>query len=99
MTKYFTGVKTIEELRKKYRELLKLYHPDNTNGSVEVTQEINAEYDRLFAILSKETQSDNQSHTYNTDDESIRYMKSPIVKSINIDFQVSHEFFEIFMGK
>ena len=66
MTKYFTGVKTIEELRKKYRELLKLYHPDNANGSVEVTQEINAEYDRLFAILSKETQSDNQSDRKST---------------------------------
>ena len=39
MTKYFTGVKTIEELRKKYRELLKLYHPDNENGSVTVTME------------------------------------------------------------
>ena len=69
MTKYFTDAKTIEELRKKYRKLLKLYHPDNKNGSVDVTQEINNEYDRLFVILSKETQSDNQSHTYNTDDE------------------------------
>lgn len=53
MTKYFTDAKTIEELRKKYRKLLKLYHPDNKNGSVDVTQEINNEYDRLFVILSK----------------------------------------------
>ena len=29
--KYFAGVKTVEELRKKYRELLKKYHPDNEN--------------------------------------------------------------------
>ena len=69
MMKWFKNVTTVEELRKEYRRLLKLYHPDNENGSVEVTQEINAEYDRLFAILSKETQSDNQSHAYNTDDE------------------------------
>ena len=67
--KWFKNVTTVEELRKEYRRLLKLYHPDNENGSVEVTQEINAEYDRLFAILSKETQSDNNLHTYNTDDE------------------------------
>lgn len=67
--KWFKNVTTVEKLRKEYRRLLKLYHPDNENGSVEVTQEINAEYDRLFAILSKETQSDNQSHAYNTDDE------------------------------
>lgn len=62
--KYFAGVKTVEELRKKYRELLKKYHPDNENGSVEITQEINNEYDRLFAILSKENNSDIQSYTY-----------------------------------
>lgn len=57
--KWFTGVKTIEELRKRYRQLLKKYHPDNENGSVEVTQEINAEYDLVFSILSKEEHSDN----------------------------------------
>lgn len=64
MSKWFAGVKTVEELRKKYRELLKLYHPDNENGNVEITQEINAEYDRLFAVLSKENKADTQSYTY-----------------------------------
>ena len=64
MNKYFAGVKTVEELRKKYRELLKKYHPDNDGGSVEVTQEINAEYDALFAILSKERKPDGESATY-----------------------------------
>ena len=67
--KYFAGVKTVEELRKRYRELLKKHHPDNENGSVEVTQEINAEYDRLFAILSKEKQSDGQSYTYEENEQ------------------------------
>ena len=38
-----------------------MYHPDNEKGSVEITQEINAEYDRLFAILSKEERTDYQS--------------------------------------
>ena len=51
MMKWFKNVITVEELRKEYRRLLKLYHPDNENGSVEVTQEINAEYDRLFNIF------------------------------------------------
>ena len=32
--KYFAGVKTVEELRKTYRVLLKKYHPDNEQGSV-----------------------------------------------------------------
>lgn len=60
MDKWFAGVTTIEELRKQYRELLKKFHPDNDGGSVEITQEINAEYDRLFAILSKESSTDGQ---------------------------------------
>ena len=61
MNRWFAEVKTVEELRKRYRELLKKYHPDNENGSIEATQEINAEYDRLFASLSKENKSDSQS--------------------------------------
>ena len=64
MYKYFAGVKTIEELRQKYRELLKKYHPDNEGGSVEITQEINAEYDRLFEVLSKEKETDKETPKY-----------------------------------
>lgn len=61
MRKWFENVTTIEELRKRYRELLKMYHPDNKNGSVEITQEINTEYDLVFSFLSKEEHSDSQS--------------------------------------
>lgn len=64
MNKYFEDVKSIEELRQRYRELLKKYHPDNEGGSVEITQEINAEYDRLFEVLSKEKQSDEENPKY-----------------------------------
>ena len=35
MNKYFAGVKTVEELRKRYRELLKQHHPDN-GGNEEI---------------------------------------------------------------
>lgn len=33
--RFFEGVKDVQELRKKYKELLKQYHPDN-GGSVEI---------------------------------------------------------------
>ncbi|MCM1256375.1 MAG: J domain-containing protein, partial [Roseburia sp.] len=62
MDKYFADVKTVEELRKRYRELLKKYHPDNEGGSVEVTQQINAEYDRLFAQMSHENKPDGETN-------------------------------------
>ena len=51
--KYFTGIKTVEGLWKRYRELLKKLHFDNENGSVEITQEINSEYDHFKVILDK----------------------------------------------
>lgn len=51
MAKYFKNVNTLEELRKQYKNLLKKYHPDNIGGSTEATQEINAEYDKLFKML------------------------------------------------
>ena len=57
MSKYFKDVNTLEELRKQYKELLKKYHPDNANGSTEATQEINAEYDRLFKVLKDKHES------------------------------------------
>lgn len=85
--KWFTGVKSIEELRKKYRELLKKYHPDNSNGSVEITQEINTEYDRLFAILSKEEQKGEQFSTYDKAEEN-KAFKEVLNKIININADI-----------
>ena len=53
MNKYFENISTLEDLRKQYKELLKLHHPDN-GGNVSEMQEINAEYDRLFKILKNQ---------------------------------------------
>ena len=64
---YFKNVNTLEELRKQYRDLLKKFHPDNANGSTEATQEINAEYDRLFKVLKDRHES---KATGNTEDRS-----------------------------
>ena len=57
MAKYFKDVNTLEELRRQYRDLLKKFHPDNANGNTEATQEINAEYDRLFKLLKDRHES------------------------------------------
>lgn len=57
MSKYFKEANTLEELRKQYKDLLKKHHPDNADGSTEATQEINAEYDRLFKLLKDKHES------------------------------------------
>lgn len=41
--KYFAGVKSLDELKAKYRELCKLNHPD-LGGDTATMQEINSEY-------------------------------------------------------
>lgn len=63
MRTWFAEVKTLDELRQRYKTLLKQYHPDSKDGDTKITQEINSAYDRLFAILSKETKADGQSYT------------------------------------
>ena len=63
MSKYFKNVNSLEELRKQYKKLLKKYHPDNATGSTKATQEINAEYDRLFKVLKNKYESRHTSDT------------------------------------
>lgn len=48
--KWFINSQTLEELKKQYKKLAVKNHPD-VGGTVEDMQEINAEYDILFAKL------------------------------------------------
>lgn len=56
MTKYFKNVGTIEELRRQYKDLLKVYHPDN-GGNEEIMKAINVEYEQLFKTLKNRHES------------------------------------------
>ena len=44
---FFKGVDNAQNLKKRYRELLKIYHPDNVNGDNKLLQAIIDEYERL----------------------------------------------------
>ena len=44
---FFVGVTNVSSLRKRYKDLLKIYHPDNKYGDTDTIQEINREYQRL----------------------------------------------------
>lgn len=101
MSKYFKDVNTLEELRKQYKELLKRYHPDNANGSTEATQEINAEYDRLFKVLkdrheskSADSKESNAKTDFNnmkydfTEDELLREMLQKVIHFDGITLEI-----------
>ena len=49
---YFANCNTIEELKKEYRRLAVLHHPD-AGGDVATMQAINAEYTKCFDRLKK----------------------------------------------
>ena len=51
--KYFNGVSGLDELKKEYRRLSMLHHPDR-GGDIETMKAINAEHDELFEILKKQ---------------------------------------------
>lgn len=83
---WFKNVRTVEELRKQYRILLKKYHPDNPGGSVEATQEINREYDELFDILSKQQNTEKKEKTYSAEEN--KQFKTILQKIINFNIEV-----------
>lgn len=47
---FFKGVEDIKSLKKRYKELLKIYHPDNMHGDNSLIQVINIEYENLLKV-------------------------------------------------
>lgn len=84
--KWFKNVQTVEELRRQYRILLKKFHPDNPGGSVEVTQEINREYDELFDILSRQQNANNPKKTYSAEENA--HFKEILQKIIGFNIEI-----------
>ena len=94
--KYFNNVSDLSELRKQYKELLKIHHPDN-GGNVADMQEINAEYDNLFKMLkdkhnsnatnSDKTSYDNMKYDF-AEDEKLREMLNKVIGFHSITLEV-----------
>lgn len=51
---YFVNCKNLEELKKEFRRLAMIHHPDR-GGDVETMKEINNEYDAVFPVLKAAT--------------------------------------------
>jgi len=54
---YFGGVNSLLSLRKRYKDLLKIYHPDNMCGDTNTIQKINKEYESLRKIFDYNKQA------------------------------------------
>ena len=68
--KYFNHCRTLEELKKEYRCLTLLHHPDR-GGDTATMQAINAEHDRIFEELKRRhnSQADEQHQTTEAPEE------------------------------
>lgn len=51
--KYFHNINTLDELKKEYRRLAMIHHPDR-GGDLETMKAINAEHDELFKALKEQ---------------------------------------------
>ena len=51
--KYFTNCRTLDELKKEYRRLAMIHHPDH-GGDTATMQAINGEYHERFEVLKKQ---------------------------------------------
>ena len=51
---FFQGVRNPLALKKRYKDLIKIFHPDNVAGDKDVIQRINIEYERLKEHYEKE---------------------------------------------
>ena len=49
---FFRGVASKQSLKKRYKALVKIYHPDNIGGDDSLVTEINREYDHLSHMLA-----------------------------------------------
>ncbi len=47
---FFSGVVSKQSIKKRYKDLIKIYHPDNLDGDKDTIQEINSEYHKLCAM-------------------------------------------------
>ena len=50
---FFKGCRTREDIDKRYKQLIKIYHPDNNTGDNEITLKIKKNYEELMEKLKK----------------------------------------------
>lgn len=84
--KWFTNPTTLEELKKEYKKLVFKHHPDK-GGKTSDMQEINAEYDKLFAKL-KNVHKSASGETYTAKQETTEtpeQFREIIEKLINLE--------------
>ncbi len=87
--KYFTNIKTLDELKKAYRKLAAKLHPDN-GGSTEEMKKLNAEYDEMFKkVKNFRTSASGETYESKTETtETAAMFREVIEKIINLNVDI-----------
>lgn len=57
MAKYFKNISSLDDLKKQFRQIAKIHHPEN-GGDPETMKDICVEFDALYAIWKSKTQKE-----------------------------------------
>lgn len=61
---YFEGVKNLQDVKNRYKELVYKFHPDRQNGNLEIMKEINNEYELVFNYIKEHPQNEQEEKYY-----------------------------------
>ena len=82
--KYFTGCKTLEQLKREYKRLAKLHHPD-CGGDDATMAAINAEFDELSKRLPRETATGETYQPREEEREAPEKFREAVAATLNMD--------------
>ena len=82
--KYFTGCKTLDQLKREYKRLAKIHHPD-CGGDDATMSAINAEFDELSKRLPRETAAGETYQPREEEREAPEKFREAVAATLNMD--------------
>lgn len=88
MAQFFKNVNSLEELKKEYRRLVMLHHPDH-GGDTATMQAINAEHDALFeALKAKHNAEHDEDHQTTETPEEFREIIEALLRMDGVEVEL-----------
>jgi len=86
---YFNHLHTVEDIKREYRRLAWLHHPDRDGGDTATMQRINAEYEMALKRCDGQTSqgSDGKDHTYHYDQKKERDLIDKINELLSLKLE------------
>ena len=83
--KFFENVSNLEDLKKEYKKLAKVYHPD-LGGNEEIMKKLNNDYDSLFNLLkgSNNANSENRK-VYETPEQTREFLNKIMMLDVDVE--------------